>query len=72
MPAVQLALPQEVVLGAATHVALVPSQRLPHVPAVQAARPLRGVWFPARVVHLPIDPAKSQAWQEPVHAKSQQ
>jgi hypothetical protein len=72
VPPEQLAAPQDVVLEAKTHEVLAPSQRLPQVPAAQAARPLRGVWFAARAMHFPIDPARSHAWQEPPHAESQQ
>jgi hypothetical protein len=71
-PPEQLAAPQDVALGAKAHEVLVPSHRLPQVPAAQAARPLRGVWFAARVVHFPIEPDRSQAWQAPPHARSQQ
>jgi hypothetical protein len=59
-------------LSEKTHEALVPSHRLPQVPAAQAARPFRGVWFAASVVHFPVDPARSQAWHEPPQARSQQ
>jgi hypothetical protein len=72
VPPEQLAAPHDVVFGAKTHEVLVPSHRLPQVPAAQAARPLRGVWFAASVVHFPIDPARSHAWQDPPHARSQQ
>lgn len=72
VPSVQLAAAQTTDVAANTQEVAVPSQALPQVPGTQPARPPRGDWPAASVVQWPVDPARSQAWQEPPQAESQQ
>lgn len=72
VPSVQLAAPQVTDVDANTQPVPVPSQALPQVPAAHAARVPWGTCPAASVAQWPTEPARSQAWQEPLQAESQQ
>lgn len=71
VPSVQLAAPHMTDVDANTHDVPVPSHALPQVPGTHAVRLPCGACPAPSVVQWPMEPARSQAWHEPVHAESQ-
>jgi hypothetical protein len=61
LPFVHFAAPHDTVVAANEQAVLVPSQRLPQVPAAQAGRPPRGACPAGSTEHFPIEPVKSHA-----------
>lgn len=72
VPSAQLAAAHATDVDANTQEVPVPSHALPQVPAAHAGRPPRGVCPAGSVEQWPTALARSQAWQEPAQAESQQ